>query len=49
MADPVRLEFWGDEIVELRHFDLVTQRSTREAEVALILPVDGHPSASGLG
>ena len=23
MADPVRLEFWGDEIVELRHFDLV--------------------------
>ena len=46
MADPVRLEFWGDEIVELRHFDLVTQRSTRVAEVAIILPVDGHPSAS---
>ena len=22
MADPVRLEFWGDEIIELRHFDL---------------------------
>ena len=29
-----------------RHFDLVTQRSTRVAEVAIILPVDGHPSAS---
>jgi transcription-repair coupling factor (superfamily II helicase) len=42
MADPVRMEFWGDEIVELRHFDLVTQRSTRAAEVAIILPVDGH-------
>jgi len=46
MADPVRMEFWGDEIVELRHFDLVTQRSTRAAEVAIILPVDGHASAS---
>jgi transcription-repair coupling factor (superfamily II helicase) len=41
MADPVRLEFWGDEIVELRHFDLHTQRSTRAADVAIILPVDG--------
>ncbi len=41
MADPVRLEFWGDDITELRHFDLVTQRSTRPAEVALVLPVDG--------
>jgi transcription-repair coupling factor (superfamily II helicase) len=27
MAEPVRLEFWGDEVAELRHFDLVTQRS----------------------
>jgi transcription-repair coupling factor (superfamily II helicase) len=42
MADPVRLEFWGDEIIELRHFDLVSQRSTRDADVALILPVDGQ-------
>ncbi|MEP7343783.1 MAG: transcription-repair coupling factor [Gemmatimonadaceae bacterium] len=41
MADPIRLEFWGDEIVDCRHFDLATQRSTREAEVALVLPVDG--------
>ena len=42
MADPVRLEFWGDEIVELRHFDLHSQRSTRVADVAVILPVDGQ-------
>jgi len=42
MAEPVRLEFWGDEITELRHFDLLTQRSTRDAELALILPVDGQ-------
>ncbi len=40
MAEPVRLEFWGDDIVELRHFDLNTQRSTRDADLALILPVD---------
>ncbi|MBV6520482.1 MAG: Transcription-repair-coupling factor [Gemmatimonadaceae bacterium] len=41
MADPVRMEFLGDEIVDCRHFDLATQRSTRDAPVALILPVDG--------
>ncbi|MGH7655505.1 MAG: CarD family transcriptional regulator, partial [Gemmatimonadaceae bacterium] len=40
MAEPVRLEFWGDEIVELRHFDLLTQRTSKPAEVALVLPVD---------
>src|SRR6266576_1709886 len=44
MAEPVRLEFWGDDVSELRHFDLLTQRSTRDAEVALILPVDGQIS-----
>jgi len=42
MAEPVRLEFWGDDISELRHFDLVSQRSTRDAELALVLPVDGQ-------
>lgn len=42
MAEPVRLEFWGDEIIELRHFDLNTQRTTRPAELALVLPVDGR-------
>jgi transcription-repair coupling factor (superfamily II helicase) len=52
MAEPVRLEFWGDEVIELRHFDLLTQRSTRNAELALILPVDGvtvtgAPTADG--
>jgi transcription-repair coupling factor (superfamily II helicase) len=47
MADPVRLEFWGDEIAELRHFDLVSQRSTRAAAVALVLPVDGHAAGDG--
>ena len=46
MADPVRIEFWGDDIVELRHFDLVSQRSTRDAELALVLPVDGQLSGT---
>ncbi len=40
MADPVRAEFWGDEIVDLRQFDLNTQRSTRDVTHALVLPVD---------
>jgi transcription-repair coupling factor (superfamily II helicase) len=42
MAEPVRAEFWGDEIVDLRHFDLVSQRSSRTVDLALVLPVDGH-------
>ncbi|MFN2564662.1 MAG: transcription-repair coupling factor [Gemmatimonadaceae bacterium] len=47
MADPMRAEFWGDEIVDLRHFELTSQRSTRAADVVLILPVDGHVTAGG--
>ena len=42
MNDPVRMEYWGDEIVDLRHFDLSTQRSTREVDLAVVLPVDGQ-------
>ncbi len=49
MAEPVRLEFWGDEISELRHFDLFSQRSTRAAEVAVVLPVDGRAHGVGAG
>ncbi len=42
MTDPVRMEFWGDEVVDLRHFDLDTQRSTRTVDLAVVLPVDGQ-------
>ena len=35
MAEPVRAEFWGDEIEDLRHFDLATQRSSRAVDFAL--------------
>ncbi len=45
MTDPVRLEFWGDEVVDLRHFDLATQRSVREAALALVLPAESSPSS----
>ncbi|GAC1682650.1 MAG: transcription-repair coupling factor [Gemmatimonadaceae bacterium] len=48
MPDPARLEFWGDEVVDLRHFDLATQRSTREVAVAVILPVDGRVGESSV-
>lgn len=42
MAEPVRIEFWGDEVSELRHFDLDTQRSTRDASVGVVLPTGGY-------
>ena len=42
MPHPVRIEYWGDEIASMRHFDLNTQRATRETDYALVLPVDGR-------
>jgi transcription-repair coupling factor (superfamily II helicase) len=48
MAEPIRLEFWGDEITELRHFDMGTQRSTRVAALAVILPADAPAVAGSL-
>jgi transcription-repair coupling factor (superfamily II helicase) len=46
MAEPVRLEFWGDEIASMRHFDISTQLSTRDAERVVVLPVDAPAPAS---
>ncbi|HJU75171.1 MAG TPA: transcription-repair coupling factor [Gemmatimonadaceae bacterium] len=43
MAEPVRLELIGDEIGDLRAFDIVSQRSTRELASTLILPVETAP------
>ncbi|OLC07672.1 MAG: transcription-repair coupling factor [Gemmatimonadetes bacterium 13_1_40CM_70_11] len=39
MAAAARVEWWGDEIVSLRTFDLDTQRSGGEIERVTILPV----------
>ncbi len=40
MSEPVRLEFWGDQLEELRRFDVSTQRTTSVAESVVILPVE---------
>src|SRR5437899_3442953 len=39
MGAPARIEWWGDEIISLRTFDLDTQRSGGEIERVTILPV----------
>jgi len=36
--EPVRMEFWGDEIDSMGHFDISTQRRTEQIERCLILP-----------
>ena len=40
MSDPIRLEYWGDQLEALRRFDVATQRTTGSAESVLILPVE---------
>ena len=37
--NPIRLEFFGDEIESIRHFDMISQRSLNSLEKAIILPV----------
>jgi transcription-repair coupling factor (superfamily II helicase) len=39
MAGPARIEWWGDEIVSLRSFDLDTQRSGEGLDRVTVLPV----------
>ena len=41
--EPVRIEFWGDEIVSLRRFDILDQRSTEELRSTDVLPIDLKP------
>ncbi|HSG47427.1 MAG TPA: transcription-repair coupling factor [Longimicrobiales bacterium] len=38
--DPLRVEFWGDDIESLRSFDILDQRSTGTLREAHVLPVD---------
>jgi transcription-repair coupling factor (superfamily II helicase) len=38
--EPMRVEFWGDEIESIRYFDILDQRSKRTVEEAHVLPVD---------
>jgi transcription-repair coupling factor (superfamily II helicase) len=37
--DPIRLEFWGDEVESIRSFDVLNQRSISELETVRLLPV----------
>ncbi len=49
MAAPARIEWWGDDILSIRSFDLDSQRSDREMDVVTVLPVapvdDGRADA----
>ena len=37
--DPIRLEFWGDTVESIRHFNPPTQRSSKHLEDVIVLPV----------
>jgi transcription-repair coupling factor (superfamily II helicase) len=39
-GDPVRLEFWDDELISIRSFDILDQRSTADLTETHVLPVD---------
>ena len=38
VPEPVRIEFWGDEITSIRYFDVLDQRSTDEVAAVRLLP-----------
>ena len=38
--EPLRVEFWGDEVTSLRAFDILDQRSVRPLDAVHVLPVD---------
>jgi len=45
--EPIRIEFWGDEITSIRSFDILDQRSVRTLERVDLLPVDLKAQAGG--
>jgi transcription-repair coupling factor (superfamily II helicase) len=47
--EPIRVEFWGDEISSIRSFDILDQRSTGEIAQAHVLPVDFRGGVDGDG
>ena len=38
--DPIRIEFWGDEVDSIRYFDVISQRSIDTIKSMSILPVE---------
>ena len=49
MAGPARIEWWGDDIVSLRSFDLDTQRSGEALDRVTVLPVRSEGGLPDLG
>src|SRR3989454_10891510 len=47
MAAPARVEWWGDEILSLRTFDLDTQRSGEPVEAVTVLPAKSEGTGGG--
>ncbi len=47
MAAPARIEWWGDEVVSARSFDLDTQRSGDALARVTVLPVKGENRGGG--
>ncbi len=45
MAEPARLEWWGDELISMRTFDLDSQRSFDEVDAVTVLPVSAPTEA----
>ncbi len=45
--EPVRVEFWGDQISSMRFFDVLDQRSTTAVERVRLLPVHFEHEGSG--
>src|SRR5690606_28853121 len=46
-AEPVRIEFWGDEVFSIRRFDILDQRSTDDVRHVDVLPVNLGNVAEG--
>jgi transcription-repair coupling factor (superfamily II helicase) len=47
LADPVRIEFWGDEISSIRAFEVTDQRSTGEMGTVRLLPTSFRKKGGG--
>ena len=45
--EPIRVEFWGDEVTSIRTFDILDQRSTGEVGETHVLPVDFRSDRAG--
>ncbi len=47
--EPARIEFWGDQVESIRHFDLLSQLSVRTVDAIQVLPLDLRPASAADG